>query len=101
MTLETYCQRSGMSQKQIRASKEEEAVRSICEQSVLHAVANKENLHVSGDELAEELAELALEEGEDPDVFAQSLGEEEIESIADQLLMNKAMEFILEHAVLE
>lgn len=101
MTLETYLNRSGMTKKQIRAAKEEEAIRAIREQSVLHAVANAEHLEISPEELADELAELAYEEGEDPDVFTEMLGEEEIESIGDQLRMNKAMEFVLEHAILE
>lgn len=101
MTFETYCKRSGLTKKQIRDSKDEEAVRSIQEQYVLHAVANKENLQVTEEELSQELYELAVEEGEDVDVFIQMLGEEELESIADQLQMNKAMEFIYEHAILE
>lgn len=101
MTLETYCKRSGLTKKQIRASKDEEAIRSIQEQYVLHAVANKENLQISEEELSRELCELAAEEGEDIDVFIKMLGEEELESIADQLQMNKAMEFIFEHAILE
>lgn len=101
MTFETYCKRSGLTKKQIRASKDEEAIRSIQEQYVLHAIANKENLRVTEEELSRELCELAAEEGEDVDVFIQMLGEEELESIADQLQMNKAMEFIFEHAILE
>lgn len=101
MTLETYCKRSGLTKKQIRASKDEEAIRSIQEQHVLHAVANKENLQITEEELSRELCELAAEEGEDIDVFIQMLGEEELESIADQLQMNKAMEFIFDHAILE
>lgn len=101
MNFETYCKRSGLTKKQIRQQQEEKAVRCIAEQSVLHAVANKEHLSVSAEELADELYELALDEGEDPDVFAEMLDDEEIESISDQLLLNKAMEFILSNAVLE
>jgi len=43
---------------------------------------------------------LAEEEGEDPDDFARMLGEDELESILDQLLMDKALLFVLEQAVL-
>lgn len=101
MTLDAYCKRSGMTKKQIRAAKEEEAARTIREQSVLHAVASAEHLDVSAEELAEEIAALAYEEGEDPDVFAEMLGDEEMESISDQLRMDKAMEFIIQNAILE
>lgn len=71
----------------------------IRQQSVLHAIANRENLKVSNKDLAGEIASMAAEEGEDPDIFAEMLGDEEIESIADQLLLDLSMEFILEHVI--
>jgi trigger factor len=101
MTQEVYCQRSGYTIEGVRKLKENEALRSIQEQSVLHAVALEEHLTVTAEELTEELCILAEEEGEEADDFCESLGEEEVESIADSLLMNKAMDLILEHAILE
>ena len=44
---------------------------------------------------------MAAGEGEDPEVFASMLGDEEIEGISDQLQLDKAMEFILEHVCWE
>ncbi|MCD8365605.1 MAG: trigger factor [Clostridiales bacterium] len=100
MPLETWLKRSGQSEKELHASKEQEAVRLIQSESVLHAIADREHLRVSDEELAEEIAALAEEEGEDPDDFARLLGEDELESILDQLLMDKALSFVLEQAVL-
>lgn len=100
MTLETYCQRSGYTEKEIRAQKRKEAIRSIQEQNVLHAIASKENIEVSDEELTEELCMIAAEEEEDLEEFCSSLGEEELEGIEDQLRMNKAIKFVMKHAVL-
>lgn len=99
MTLEKYRKRTGKDEAEIYAEKEAEAEQIIRQQSVLHAIANKEHLRISDEALAEEIASLAVEEGEDPEIFAEMLGDEEIESIADQLLLDLTMEFILEHVV--
>ncbi len=101
MTLEKYCKRTGKNKRQIRAEKEAEAAQIIRQQSVLHAIANREHLTVTEEELAGEIAAMAAGEGEDPEVFASMLGDEEIEGISDQLQLDKAMEFILEHVCWE
>ena len=101
MTFEKYCRRTGKTKKQIRKEKEKEAGDMIRQQFVLHAIANKEHLQISEDELALEIAALAEEEGEDVNEFRQMLGDEEIEGILDQLIMDKAMAFVLDHTVLE
>lgn len=100
MTVETYCQRSGYTEDEIWQQKLCEAARSIQEQNVLHAIASRESIEVSEEELREELCLIAVEEEEDIDEFCSSLGEEELEGIADQLLMNKTLKFVIKHAVL-
>lgn len=101
MTFEKYCRRTGKNKKQIRAEKEAEAEQIIRQQSVLHAIANREHLAASDEELAGEIAVMAAEEGEAEEAFADMLGDEEIDAIADRLQMEKAMEFILEHVIWE
>lgn len=101
MTLEKYCRRTGKNKKQILAEKEFEAEQLIRQQSVLHAIANREHLNVSAEEIAGEIAAMAAEEEEDPESFADMLGDEEIDGIADRLQMDKAIEFILEHVIWE
>lgn len=101
MTFEKYCKRTGKNKQQIRAEKDAEAEQTLCQQTVLHAIAAEENLQISDEELQEALAFLAAEEGEEPEEFSDSLGEEELEGILDQLSMNKAMEFILEHVIFD
>ena len=53
---------------------EAEAAQIIRQQSVLHAIANREHLTVTEEELAGEIAAMAAGEGEDPEVFASMLG---------------------------
>ena len=51
------------------------------------------------EELAEELRAIAIEEDEDPEEFVETLEEEDVENIADQLTMDKTMAFILDSVI--
>ena len=89
--LELYCKRSGHTEDEIYADKEQEAIKTIQAQSVLHAVAAAEKISITQEELAEELRAIAIEEDEDPEEF--------VENIADQLTMDKTMAFILDSVI--
>mgnify|MGYP000417671043 CR=1 FL=1 len=68
---------------------------------MLHAVAAAEKISITPEELAEELRAIAIEEEEDPEEFVETLEEEDVENIADQLTMDKTMAFILDSVVFE
>lgn len=97
--LELYCKRSGHTEDEIYADKEQEAIKTIQAQSVLHAVAAAEKISITPEELAEELRAIAIEEDEDPEKFVETLEEEDVENIADQLTMDKTMAFILDSVI--
>ena len=97
--LELYCKRSGHTEDEIYADKEQEAIKTIQAQSVLHAVAAAEKISITQEELAEELRAIAIEEDEDPEEFIETLEEEDVENIADQLTMDKTMAFILDSVI--
>lgn len=97
--LELYCKRSGHTEDEIYADKEQEAIKTIQAQSVLHAVAATEKISITQEELAEELRAIAIEEDEDPEEFVETLEEEDVENIADQLTMDKTMAFILDSVI--
>ena len=97
--LELYCKRSGHTEDEIYADKEQEAIKTIQAQSVLHAVAAAEKISITPEELAEELRAIAIEEDEDPEEFVETLEEEAVENIADQLTMDKTMAFILDSVI--
>ena len=97
--LELYCKRSGHTEDEIYADKEQEAIKTIQAQSVLHAVAAAEKISITQEELNTELQNIAQEEEEDPEGFMATLEEEDVENIADQLTMDKTMAFILDSVV--
>lgn len=97
--LELYCKRSGHTEDEIYADKEQEAIKTIQAQSVLHAVAAAEKISITQEELSTELKNIAQEEEEDPEEFMATLEEEDVENIADQLTMDKTMAFILDSVV--
>lgn len=97
--LKLYCKRSGHTEDEIYADKEQEAIKTIQAQSVLHAVAAAEKISITPEELAEELRAIAIEEDEDPEEFVETLEEEDVENIADQLTMDKTMAFILDSVI--
>lgn len=97
--LELYCKRSGHTEDEIYADKEQEAIKTIQTQSVLHAVAAAEKISITQEELNTELKNIAQEEEEDPEEFMATLEEEDVENIADQLTMDKTMAFILDSVV--
>ena len=97
--LELYCKRSGHTEDEIYADKEQEAIEAIQAQSVLHAVAAAEKINITQEELNTELQNIAQEEEEDPEEFLETLEEEDVENIADQLTMDKTMAFILDSVV--
>ena len=99
--LELYCKRSGHTEDEIYADKEQEAIKTIQAQSVLHAVAAAEKISITQEELNTELQNIAQEEEEDPEEFMATLEEEDVENIADQLTMDKTMAFILDSVVFE
>lgn len=97
--LELYCKRSGHTEDEIYADKEQEAIKTIQAQSVLHAVAAAEKISITQEELNTELKNIAQEEEEDPEEFMATLEEEDVENIADQLTMDKTMAFIFDSVV--
>ena len=97
--LELYCKRSGHTEDEIYADKEQEAIKTIQAQSVLHAVAAAEKISITQEELNTELQNIEQEEEEDPEEFMATLEEEDVENIADQLTMDKTMAFILDSVV--
>lgn len=97
--LELYCKRSGHTEDEIYADKEQEAIKTIQAQSVLHAVAAAEKISITQEELNTERKNIAQEEEEDPEEFMATLEEEDVENIADQLTMDKTMAFILDSVV--
>ena len=72
------------------------SIQALC---VLHAGAAAEKFSITLEELAEELRAIAIEEDEDPEECVETMEEEDVENIADQLTMDKTMAFILDSVI--
>ncbi len=99
ISLANYIKRTGMTEEKIRKSRQKEAVFAVQSETVLRAIAKREHLEVVPEELAGELTLLAEEEEEDPAVFAAGIDDEDLAALSDQLLMDKAMDYVYDHAV--
>ena len=86
LDLDGFAQKTGRTAQQVLEELKEEADFSVRSQMALHEIARLEGITVSPDEVSEYL------EGDED--------EEEAEAIADELLMEAALAFIREHAVL-
>ncbi len=99
VSLETWCRRSKMTEEDLYRSKEEETRFALQSEMVLREIAEREHLTVSPVELADELTAIAEEDGEDPAEFIDMLDDEDLAAISDDILLEKAMDFVLDHAV--
>ncbi len=99
VSLETWCSRSRMTEEDLYRSKEEEARFALQSEAVLREIAEREHLSVSPVELADELTAIAEEDDEDPAEFIDMLDDEDLAAISDDILLEKAMNFVLNHAV--
>ncbi len=110
MTPEEYCAAMGRSLEEHRRRQYTEARRMIQTQAVLHGIAEQEHLKPAEEDFWNELLNMAFEEGyfdeEDPSdiseeeliAYRDELDEEELQSVQDDLLLDAAMQFVLEHA---
>lgn len=109
MELPDYCKRTGRTEEEVRQLQHDQALKSIQAQLVLQEIAQIEHLTVTEEELNDQLYSLAAEEDfeeycspeETSDIttaFRNSLDEEELEAIRDDILMDKAMQLILDTA---
>ncbi len=101
ISLEMYLNRTGTTEDQVWESKMDEALFAIRSESVLRAIAEREGLTVLPNEVADEIVAMAAEEDEDPAELADELDDEDLDAVWDELLMGKAMGFVMDHAVIE
>lgn len=100
MSMEQFFQRTGQTPETLQAKYHEKACRQLSETTVLHAIAEQEKLTFSDDELEDAVYDMAEYYETDPLEFLQELDPQELNGLKLELLCQKAMEFVLEHAVL-
>ena len=101
LTFEQYLQYSGQSMDALRESLRPDAEKRIQGSLVLEAIADAEGIEVTDEDLQKELERMAAMYQMEPEQLSTYMQEEEKENIRENLAVQKAVDFILEHAEIE
>jgi trigger factor len=99
LSVEQYFKFTGMDSKKFLESLRPQALKRIQSRLVLEAVAKAEKIEVSEEELEKELNEMASMYQIEPDKLKEIIGEKEKEQIKSDIAVQKAVDFVVEHAV--
>lgn len=98
LSMEQYMQFSGMTMEKLSEQLRPDAEKRIKNSLVLEEIVKAENIEASEDDVEAELAKMAENYGMDADKLKEQMGESERESIKKELSLQKAVEFVMEHA---
>ncbi len=98
LNLEQYFQFTGMDAKKFMETLEPQALKRIQSRLVLEAVVKAENITVSDEEVEADMQKMADAYKMELDKVKELLGEEERKSLAQDLAVQKAAEFVAEQA---
>lgn len=99
MSLNEYMKYHGITQQEFDSYMERDAKIMLEGQAVLGAIAEKEGLVCDDEELNREMAEMALSYHMDFDQIGEALGQDGRELIRQDVLTRKALDLIVEHAI--
>ena len=99
LSLEQYFQFTGMDPKKFLEQIRPQALKRIQSRLVLEAIVNAENIQVSDEELDKEMENMALAYKMELDKVKELLGDAEKKTMAMDLAVQKAVDFITEAAV--
>ncbi len=97
-TLQQYMQLSGMTPEKFKEDMSEQARLNIQSRLVLEAIAEKEGLEASEEDLEKELENIAKQYRVENDKVRDILGEEEIGNIKKSLALEKAADFLVDNS---
>ena len=98
MDMNQYMQYTGNTVDQLLEQVKPQAVERIQSRLVLEAVAAAEKFEISEDEIQEELEKMAKQYGMEADKVKELMGDREIKTLKDDLLVQKAANFLVENA---
>ena len=97
LSLEQYVQFSGTSVEQMLEQMKPEALKRIQAGLVLEAVAVKEEIEVTEEDVNAEITRMAEQYGMEPDTMKDWMGESEKENLKKDLAVQKAVKLIMEY----
>ncbi|HBY72865.1 MAG TPA: trigger factor, partial [Lachnospiraceae bacterium] len=98
LSVQQYFQFTGMDTNKFLESLKPQALKTIQSRLVLEAVAKAEKITASDEELDKEIEEMASTYQMEIDKLKELIGDKEKEHIREDLVVQKAVDFVAEHA---
>ncbi|WP_408070367.1 trigger factor [Butyrivibrio sp. JL13D10] len=98
MNMQQYMQYTGNTVEQLLEQVKPQAIERIQSRLVLEAVAAAEKFEIAENEIQEELEKMAKQYNMEADKVKELMGDREIKSLKDDLLVQKAAKFLVENA---
>jgi trigger factor len=100
MKLEDYLQYTGTTVEQMRTDVRPEALQRVRNQLVLDGITKAEGIKALPEEIDERIAELAQQYERPAEEFAQQLSEKDKKYLAEDVAIQKTLQFLLENAII-
>ncbi len=101
LALDTYLQMTGMDVDKFIESMKPQALKSIQSRLVLEAVAKAEGIEASDEDFEGEISKMASMYGMEVDKIKEMIGEEEKKAILEDIIIEKAVNFVADAAIEE
>ena len=101
MSFDQYCKMTGMDREKLEAQLRPVALRQVKTQVVLNAIAEAEGITITNEDILAHLNNFASQYGMDAQELMNSLGTVELENLKKDMLLNKAIDVIVENSVTE
>ncbi|WP_026510622.1 trigger factor [Butyrivibrio sp. LC3010] len=98
MNMQQYMQYTGNTVEQLMEQVKPQAIERIQSRLVLEAVAAAEKFEIAEDEIKEELEKMAKQYNMEVEKVQELMGDREIKSLKDDLLVQKAAKFLVDNA---
>ena len=98
LNMQQYMQYTGLQQKQLMDDMTEQAKKSIESRLVLEAVAAAEGLSATEEEVQKSIADMAASYGMDAETLSKYIGEDEKKQMAEDVAVQKAIDFLVENS---
>lgn len=99
ISLDKYMEYTGTTMESLQKSVRPEAEKRLKQSLVLEAIAKKENIEVTEEDLDKELSDMAKQYGMEEDKLKASVTDAEKENLKADLLNRKTVDFLVENAV--
>ncbi|HIU25027.1 MAG TPA: trigger factor [Candidatus Copromorpha excrementigallinarum] len=99
MDLASYFKYLGREPEEFRDELREEALKKVKTRMIVNGVAKQENFEVTDEEVSKEIEEMAKQYSLEADKIREMLGTQNLEMIASDIKMKKAIDFMYDNAV--